>query len=77
LTGHCDSRGSNAYNLQLGLRRAKSTKAYVESLQGAIVSDESSRSEWDLQDPCPDGVPCDENAHQRNRRVILVFEPAR
>jgi outer membrane protein OmpA-like peptidoglycan-associated protein len=77
LTGHCDSRGSNAYNLQLGLRRAKSTKAYVESLRGAVVSDESSRSEWDLQDPCPDGVPCDENAHQRNRRVILVFEPAR
>lgn len=75
LIGHCDSRGSNAYNLQLGLRRAKSTKAFVESLRGAIVSTESSRSEWDLQDPCPDEVPCDENQHQRNRRVVLVFEP--
>jgi outer membrane protein OmpA-like peptidoglycan-associated protein len=75
LIGHCDSRGSNAYNLQLGLRRAKSTKAFVEGLRGALVSTESSRSEWDLQDPCPDGVPCDENQHQRNRRVVLVFEP--
>ncbi len=75
LIGHCDSRGSNAYNLQLGLRRAKSTKAFVESLRGSIVSTESSRSEWDLQEPCPDGMPCDENAHQRNRRVVLVFEP--
>lgn len=75
LIGHCDSRGSNAYNLQLGLRRAKSTKAFIESLRGPIFSTESSRSEWDLQEPCPDGMPCDENAHQRNRRVVLVFEP--
>lgn len=75
LIGHCDSRGSNAYNLQLGLRRAKSTKAFVESIRGTVNSTESSRSEWDLQEPCPDGMPCDENAHQRNRRVVLVFEP--
>ena len=75
LIGHCDSRGSNAYNLQLGLRRAKSTKAFVESIRGSVNSTESSRSEWDLQEPCPDGMPCDENAHQRNRRVVLVFEP--
>lgn len=75
LIGHCDSRGSNGYNLQLGLRRAKSTAAYLSELAGSVPYTESSRSEWDLQSPCPDGVPCDESSHQRNRRVVLVFEP--
>ena len=75
LIGHCDSRGSNGYNLQLGLRRAKSTAAYLSQLAGPVSSTETSRSEWDLQSPCPDGVPCDESSHERNRRVVLVFEP--
>jgi outer membrane protein OmpA-like peptidoglycan-associated protein len=75
LIGHCDSRGSNGYNLQLGLRRAKSTAAYLSQLAGPVSSTETSRSEWDLQSPCPDGVPCNESAHERNRRVVLVFEP--
>lgn len=75
LIGHCDSRGSNAYNLQLGLRRAQSTRAFLTQLMGAVSSKESSRSEWDLQAPCPDGIPCDETAHERNRRVVLVFTP--
>lgn len=75
LIGHCDSRGSNAYNLQLGLRRAQSTRAFLTQLIGAVSSKESSRSEWDLQVPCPDGIPCDETAHERNRRVVLVFTP--
>ena len=75
LIGHCDSRGSNGYNLQLGLRRAKSTAAYLSQLAGPVSSTETSRSEWDLQSPCPDGVRCKESSHQRNRRVVLVFEP--
>lgn len=30
--GHCDSRGSNEYNMTLGERRANAVKSYLESL---------------------------------------------
>lgn len=30
--GHCDSKGSNEYNLSLGERRANSVKAYLQGL---------------------------------------------
>jgi peptidoglycan-associated lipoprotein len=32
ITGHCDSRGSDEYNLALGLRRAAETKRYLAAL---------------------------------------------
>ena len=32
IDGHCDNRGTEAYNLALGDRRAKSSKRYLESL---------------------------------------------
>ena len=32
IEGHCDERGTNAYNLALGERRASSTRGYVTSL---------------------------------------------
>ena len=32
IEGHCDERGTNAYNLALGERRAKATKDYLVSL---------------------------------------------
>ena len=43
LEGHCDSMGSEAYNIGLGLRRAQAVKAYLLSLgvsdsQFSIVS---------------------------------------
>jgi peptidoglycan-associated lipoprotein len=31
IEGHCDSKGSNEYNLSLGERRANSVKAYMQS----------------------------------------------
>ncbi|MCB9072869.1 MAG: OmpA family protein [Bdellovibrionaceae bacterium] len=32
IEGHCDSKGSNEYNLSLGERRANSVKAYLQGL---------------------------------------------
>jgi peptidoglycan-associated lipoprotein len=32
IEGHCDERGSNAYNISLGERRAQATKSYLISL---------------------------------------------
>lgn len=74
LVGHCDARGTNLYNLTLGLNRSKSVKRFIESELGrSIKSLEFSRSEWDLQEPCPDGVNCPDARHERNRRVVLKF----
>lgn len=74
LVGHCDSRGTNLYNLTLGLNRSKSVKRFIEQELGSkITSLEFSRSEWDLQEPCPDGVNCPDSKHEKNRRVVLRF----
>lgn len=74
LIGHCDSRGTTLYNLNLGLNRSKSVKRFIEKELGASINSlEFSRSEWDLQEPCPDGVSCPDSKHERNRRVVLLF----
>jgi outer membrane protein OmpA-like peptidoglycan-associated protein len=74
LIGHCDARGTNFYNLTLGMNRSKSVKRFIETELGrSITSLEFSRSEWDLQEPCPDGVNCPDAKHERNRRVVLTF----
>jgi outer membrane protein OmpA-like peptidoglycan-associated protein len=74
LVGHCDARGTNLYNLTLGMNRSKSVKRFIERELGrGITSLEFSRSEWDLQEPCPDGVNCPDAKHERNRRVVLRY----
>jgi hypothetical protein len=74
LVDHCDSHGTNLYNLTLGLNRSKSVKLFIEQELGSrITSLEFSRSEWDLQEPCPNGVNCPEAKHEKNRRVVLRF----
>jgi outer membrane protein OmpA-like peptidoglycan-associated protein len=74
LVGHCDARGTNLYNLTLGLNRSKSVKRFIEQELGSkITSLEFSRSEWDLQEPCPDGVNCPDSKHEKNRRVVLRY----
>ena len=35
LVGHCDSRGTNLYNLTLGLNRSKSVKRFIEQELGS------------------------------------------
>ncbi len=78
LSSHTDSRGSDAYNLDLSQRRAESAKAYIVS-QGIdpsrIVS--VGYGESRLLNRCKDGVDCSEEEHQLNRRTemkIINFE---
>ena len=64
LEGHCDIRGSEAYNIGLGTRRAQSVKDFlveqgIDSSKLSVISYGEER-------------PISEFAHDRNRRVNFV-----
>ncbi|MEO1623655.1 MAG: OmpA family protein [Bacteroidota bacterium] len=69
---HTDARGRNTYNLSLSQKRAKSAVDYLIT-QGIM----DKRLTWkgygesQLANECEDGVNCDEEGHQRNRRTEL------
>ncbi|MDX1940790.1 MAG: OmpA family protein [Saprospiraceae bacterium] len=76
LIAHTDSRGDNAYNLTLSLRRAESAKNF---LQNKGIASNRIRAfgygESQLRNHCKDGVECAEEEHQRNRRTeVIVVE---
>jgi len=65
ITGHCDERGTEEYNMALGERRARSTKKALRRLgvpRGKM--DTRSRGEYDLVVP----NARTEAQHQKNRR---------
>lgn len=68
IEGHCDERGSAAYNLKLGERRALAVREYLTSLgvnpAGLVIIS------YGKQHPAIDGD--DEQAWAKNRRVELV-----
>ena len=72
VNAHTDSRGNDAYNLELSKRRAKSVMDYL--ISKGIAPD---RLQWEgfgetrLTNECDDGVPCTEAQHAANRRVEL------
>ena len=73
IAASCDSRGSNAYNLNLSLKRAKSVYNYLVSkgvdktkIAGLINLGEST-----LSNDCHDTKNCNEIQHQENRRATL------
>lgn len=71
LEGHTDARGSTAYNQKLSERRANAVLDYLVSSKG-IGRDRLSAigyGESRLKDPGNT-----EEAHQRNRRVVAVFQ---
>lgn len=68
ITGHCDSRGTQEYNLGLGERRARAVRRYLKHLgvDGGMLG-LVSKGENELV--CHgDSEAC----HQRNRRVMFV-----
>lgn len=70
LSSHTDSRGKNAYNLDLSQRRADSAIAYLAS-KGVQPSRLVAKG-YGEQLPvnkCRDGIPCSEEEHQLNRRT--------
>jgi peptidoglycan-associated lipoprotein len=70
IEGHCDERGTQAYNLVLGEKRARSAKRYLEDL-GVPASRLKTTSYGELRPFCKQR---DENCYQQNRRAHFVAQ---
>ena len=70
IEGHCDERGTQAYNLILGDKRARSTKRYLEDL-GVPATRLKTTSYGELRPFCKER---DENCYQQNRRAHFVVQ---
>ena len=74
IKSHTDSRGSDAYNLALSDRRAKSTLEWM--VKQGISRDRLTAKgygETQLVNGCSNGVPCTEEEHQQNRRSEFII----
>ncbi|UCE94861.1 MAG: OmpA family protein, partial [Flavobacteriaceae bacterium] len=69
-----DSRGTDAYNMELSKRRAK---AAVEYLKSKGIDESRIRSkgygEDKLMNQCVNGIDCEDDSHQMNRRTEFNF----
>jgi len=70
IEGHCDERGTNAYNLALGERRAESTKNFMVNL--GISSARMTTISYGEEKPLDPGH--NEEAWAKNRRATFVIE---
>ncbi|ADY50690.1 OmpA/MotB domain protein [Pseudopedobacter saltans DSM 12145] len=70
LGSHTDSRGKDAYNLNLSQKRAESAVGYIVS-RGIDKNRIAARGygETQLLNRCSNGVECTEEEHQLNRRT--------
>lgn len=72
LASHTDSRAEEDYNLKLSQKRAQSCVNYL--LKKGIVKDRLKAvgyGESKLINDCADGVDCNEDQHQQNRRTAF------
>lgn len=70
ISAHTDSRGSDAYNMNLSDRRANAVVDYL--VENGISADRmiaKGYGESRLRNECSDDVECSEEQHQQNRRV--------
>ena len=70
LQGHTDSRGSNTYNKDLGMRRAKNTKDYLVS-KGVPKEKILLKSFGEIDPPVKCRKSCSQKDHSLNRVVII------
>ena len=70
IEGHCDERGTQAYNLVLGEKRARSVKRYLEDL-GVPASRLKTTSYGELRPFCKER---DESCYQQNRRAHFAVQ---
>lgn len=76
LSAHTDSRGSASYNQRLSQARAQSCVDYLLK-KGVKASNIRAKGygESQLVNKCKDGVTCDEEQHQENRRTeVKILE---
>ena len=70
IEGHCDERGTSAYNIALGDRRAESAKAFLMDL--GIDANQLSSISYGEERPVDSGK--NEEAWAKNRRAHFVVE---
>ena len=70
IEGHCDDRGTSAYNIALGDRRAESTKAFLLDL--GINANQLSTISYGEERPVDTGK--NEESWAKNRRAHFVVE---
>lgn len=72
LGSHTDARGSDEYNLSLSQKRAEAAVQYIIS-RGISNARIKARGygETTLRNGCANGVECDEDQHQENRRTEI------
>jgi len=70
IEGHCDERGTNAYNLALGDRRAASVKAFMVNL--GVSGTRMTTISYGEEKPLDMGQS--EEAWAKNRRATFVLE---
>ena len=70
IEGHCDERGTNAYNLALGERRAESVKTFLVNL--GIDGSRLTTISYGEEKPLDPGH--NEEAWAKNRRAAFVLE---
>lgn len=68
ITGHADERGSDEYNLALGMRRATATRQYL--VQSGITSARLEAVSYGEERPADRGH--DERAYAANRRAEFI-----
>ncbi len=70
IEGHCDDRGTNAYNLALGERRAESAKAFLVNL--GVAGARLTTISYGEEKPVDMGQ--NEESWAKNRRAVFVLE---
>jgi len=73
LKGHCDTRGSQAYNDRLSLQRVRAVEQYLLS-KGLASASIANRKGWGERLAADEGGS--EEAQQQNRRVDIVWQAA-
>jgi len=75
IESHTDSRNSDAYNLNLSNRRAKSTRDYIisQGIDSIRINSAEGFGESQLINDCKNGVSCTEAEHQLNRRSEFII----
>ncbi len=76
LSAHTDSRGSSTYNQKLSQARAQSCVDYLIQ-KGVLLKNIRAKGygESQLVNGCKDGITCDEEQHQENRRTeVKILE---
>ncbi|MEL4308906.1 OmpA family protein [Joostella sp. CR20] len=79
IESHTDSRGPDAYNMELSDKRAKATRDYIisQGITSTRIESAIGYGESRLLNECSNGVHCTEEQHDINRRsefIILKME---